>query len=479
MRTIGIIVILLAFSLTGQAADMKYSVGGGGGVVNFTGGDFFSYDSETAIGFSFGHRLSNHWRFDIEYSGCEFNNDISVDSSSVAGGINNNAPIQFKLTRLGATFTRLLFDSDRLLNFTGGFGGGLMVWKAVHPDSGTTYSVRGQKDEPADFAASEVFAGVTAGILIRPASRVSLHISARADYLTGAGASFESEINQARDRWLFGTMARITINFGHAEPRQEWRSELAWQGSAENITGRSSRDSDGDGIPDHSDQCLNTPEGTAVDRKGCPLDSDHDGVPDGLDDCPGTSFDATGVVDINGCAVDSDFDGIPDYLDACPYSPVGALVEQNGCPIDTDRDGIPDGLDDCPHTLVGLDVDKYGCVDLEVFSTPMVLNIKYASGSFEIDPHSRERVKRLAGLLVFVQDIKLDINGYTDNIGTTVANRTLSEKRAQRVHNYLETLGVAPERMKVFGRGETNFVASNQTSEGRTKNRRIEIVFYK
>ena len=185
------------------------------------------------------------------------------------------------------------------------------------------------------------------------------------------------------------------------------------------------------------------------------------------------------MVDIHGCEVDSDFDGLPDFADSCAFNRVGAIVDSDGCPLDSDGDGVPDGLDDCPYTLVGVEVDHQGCIDLEMLSRPMVLNIDYAPGSFEVDPHNRTRVERLAGLLNFVKDIKLDISGYTDNIGTTPANRTLSEKRANRVKGILVSLGVEPERIKVYGRGETNFVASNQTAEGRAKNRRIEIVFYK
>ncbi len=109
----------------------------------------------------------------------------------------------------------------------------------------------------------------------------------------------------------------------------------------------------------------------------------------------------------------------------------------------------------------------------------MVLNIDYPSGSFEIDPNSRERLKQLARILNFVPEIRLEVNGYTDNIGTEVANRRLSEKRANRVRDYLVTQGVDTERIKVFGKGETNFVASNQTAAGRAKNRRIEIIFFK
>ena len=54
-----------------------------------------------------------------------------------------------------------------------------------------------------------------------------------------------------------------------------------------------------------------------------------------------------------------------------------------------------------------------------------------------------------------------------------------SEKRARRVRDYLVGLGIATDRIKVFGLGETNFRESNSSSAGRAKNRRIEIVFYK
>jgi outer membrane protein OmpA-like peptidoglycan-associated protein len=178
-----------------------------------------------------------------------------------------------------------------------------------------------------------------------------------------------------------------------------------------------------------------------------------------------TPFAARQRVDIHGCPVDSDFDNVDDFADSCPHSPVGAQVDQQGCPIDTDKDGVPEGLDDCPHTLPGVAVDQHGCIDLSMLSKPMVLNIDYEPGSFEVDPHSRARIERLAGLLNFVPDIRLDINGYTDDIGAEVANRTLSEKRANRVKGILTSLGVDPERIKAYGKGESDFVASNQTAE--------------
>ena len=480
MRLAAVIVSFLVWFPSAQAIEYKYSLGGGVGIARLTGGDFFNYDTESSIGFTLGHRLSDRWWFNLEYSGYSFTNKTNLDSSGSVLNIANNSPLEFRASRLGATITRSLFAPDRLLNLTAGAGGGLMVWKAVHPDSNTVYEVRGEKNEAADFSASELFLAASVGIRIRPASRWSLHLFTRADYLTGAGAEFDSSVKSVRDCWLLGSMVRLNFHFSRTERRTEWKSDEAW---AERPTDRplrsgSVRDSDADGVPDHKDQCLNTPSGVVVDGAGCPIDSDRDGVADGRDDCPGTGIEARATVDIHGCPVDSDFDGIPDYTDACPYGAVGAMVDEYGCPIDSDKDGVADGLDDCPFTLVGVDVDKFGCIELSMFSKPMVLNIDYPSGSFEIDPHSRERIKKLANVLSFVKDIKLEINGYTDNIGTLGANRKLSEKRAHRVRNYLVSLGVEEERMKVFGRGETNFVASNQTAEGRARNRRIEIVFY-
>jgi hypothetical protein len=88
-------------------------------------------------------------------------------------------------------------------------------------------------------------------------------------------------------------------------------------------------DTDGDGVPDHLDQCPETPEGEEVDENGCApsqKDSDNDGVTDDLDQCPDTPEGAD--VDENGCTeeqkIDTDQDGVPDYLDQCPDTPEGA-----------------------------------------------------------------------------------------------------------------------------------------------------------
>jgi OOP family OmpA-OmpF porin len=210
-----------------------------------------------------------------------------------------------------------------------------------------------------------------------------------------------------------------------------------------------------------------------------PYDSDGDGIPDLSDNCPGTPPEARGLIDIRGCPIDTDCDGIPDYRDSCPDNHAGAAVDNLGCPMDGDRDGIPDGLDDCPGTEPGLAVDGSGCIDLTVLEKPLVLNIAYLPGAVEIDSAAKEQLDRIAAILLKASEIKVEINGYTDNVGLADANRALSQKRADWIRDYLVDSGIASERLIPIGRGETNFAASNSTRVGREQNRRIEMIFYK
>ena len=72
--------------------------------------------------------------------------------------------------------------------------------------------------------------------------------------------------------------------------------------------------------------------------------------------------------------------------------------------------------------------------------------------------------------------LTVNVNGYTDAIGSEAYNLKLSERRANAVVNYLERQGIPASQLIPHGYGKTNFVASNDTAEGRAQNRRVELV---
>jgi hypothetical protein len=86
------------------------------------------------------------------------------------------------------------------------------------------------------------------------------------------------------------------------------------------------------------------------------------------------------------------------------------------------------------------------------------------------------RLAKVAGIILAYPDLKLEIDGFTDNTGTPQYNQTLSDKRAEAVKNFLVSQGVAPDAVTTKGYGESNPVASNATASGRQMNRRVELV---
>ena len=480
-RVTVIIVVNIILIATAGAYDHKYALGVRGGVATLSGGDPDSakFTFEAIYGVAFSYHFAQHWLLDFDLSILKLYNNPSAKSSFSFSGDKSDATQTWKATRLGILARRFIFSPDNMLNVTLGLGGGLLIWKYVDPDQDTTLKVRGPYNGTVDYSASEIFVTGAAGIEALLSRRLSLKWNLCADHLTTAGTEFGAGVNSARPRWLVGSSLTLSFAFGQVNSRRRWKSEQSWASTVTPGGRPATNDRDNKSIPRNDEDDFKISRIAGINSSDTEIDSDHDGVNDWHDDCPNTDRRARGKVDIFGCPVDSDFDGIHDYLDDCPFGPIGARIDAHGCPLDSDADGVPDGLDDCPNTLYGVEVDGHGCIDLSILSKPLVLNIDYAPGSFEVDPSNREKIKQLARILNFVPTIKLEINGYTDNIGRPRANKLLSEKRARRVRDYLVAYDVSEDRIKVFGKGESNFVASNQTAEGRAKNRRIEIIFYR
>lgn len=96
--------------------------------------------------------------------------------------------------------------------------------------------------------------------------------------------------------------------------------------------------------------------------------------------------------------------------------------------------------------------------------------------STAIKPGFYTTMDKIANILVRYGKTRLTIVGHTDNVGSDQYNQTLSERRAQAVHDYLLNKGVLVQRLTFLGRGKTAPRASNATEEGRRLNRRVEIL---
>lgn len=221
------------------------------------------------------------------------------------------------------------------------------------------------------------------------------------------------------------------------------------------------KDSDGDGVIDNLDKCPGTPAGVKVDKDGCPLDSDGDGVFDYLDKCPGTP---AGVkVDKDGCPLDSDRDGVFDYLDKCPGTPAGVKVDKDGCPIPVVQE-------------IKKEAAQAAVAQPEIIEKGRTkLNVEFDTNKYTIRKNLSKDIDNLADVMKKYPDIKIVIEGHTDNVGGAAYNMKLSEKRAEAVKKYIvEKHKIDAARITTKGYGMTKPIATNKTKEGRQQNRRIE-----
>lgn len=199
-----------------------------------------------------------------------------------------------------------------------------------------------------------------------------------------------------------------------------------------------------------------------------PADSDEDGVRDEIDRCPSTP--PRHAVDASGCSVDSDGDGVGDNKDECPGTKQGVRVDGRGCDLDLDGDGIPYYRDRCQNTPPGVEVDSAGCTVKAVLG-----DVLFHFGRSGLTEEAKDFLDMFASGLMRRDDVeRLRITGHTDSIGARAYNKRLSKARASSVRRYLKAKGVT-QTMSVVGYGKTKPVASNATSAGRQRNRRVEI----
>lgn len=103
-------------------------------------------------------------------------------------------------------------------------------------------------------------------------------------------------------------------------------------------------------------------------------------------------------------------------------------------------------------------------------------DVLFDSGKFTLRPLAREKLAKISGIVLAYPSLNLAVEGNTDSVGTEAFNQDLSEKRAEGVRSYLTQQGVPETSTTATGFGKTRPIASNDTSEGRQQNRRVELV---
>jgi outer membrane protein OmpA-like peptidoglycan-associated protein len=103
-------------------------------------------------------------------------------------------------------------------------------------------------------------------------------------------------------------------------------------------------------------------------------------------------------------------------------------------------------------------------------------DVLFDTGQYSLKPGAREKLAKVAGILIAYPTLNIAVGGYTDNVGGDVMNQKLSENRAGSVRDYLVQEGVVANSVSATGFGNSAPVASNDNSAGRQENRRVELV---
>jgi outer membrane protein OmpA-like peptidoglycan-associated protein len=103
-------------------------------------------------------------------------------------------------------------------------------------------------------------------------------------------------------------------------------------------------------------------------------------------------------------------------------------------------------------------------------------DVLFATGHYQLTPDAKVSLAKMAGVLLAYPGLKVEVDGYTDSTGTDEVNQTLSDKRAEAVRTFLVAQGVSPDAISSQGFGSANPIASNDSSQGRQMNRRVDMI---
>lgn len=190
-------------------------------------------------------------------------------------------------------------------------------------------------------------------------------------------------------------------------------------------------------------------------------DSDGDGIPDERDKCVDRDEDRDGYEDEDGCPdIDNDIDLVLDIADRCPNDP----ETHNGF---EDEDGCPDTVPAEVQTIVGT-----------------VAGLEFRSRSVRVNSRGRRSLRRIAAIMNKYPSVRIVVTGHIDSQEAAEQaakdpaddSGDLSLERARAVHDYLVGHGIRAWRVRMEGRGAREPVADDSSRRGRAKNRRAAIV---
>lgn len=323
----------------------------------------------------------------------------------------------------------------------------------------------------------------------------------KGSYLTfGGGHGFLSGYSQPKWRAFIGITFRPKASDsdgdGILDEKDACVNEAEDLDGFEDQDGCPEPDNDQDGFRDLYDQCPNDPEdfNDFEDQDGCPdgnRDLDRDGIIDPKDDCPTEAEDLDGFSDGDGCPdIDNDQDGKLDVEDRCPNDPedIDGFEDQDGCPDpDNDQDQVPDIRDKCPETPEDLDgdADDDGCPETSsqlVTDEGARLQIK-GKVFFDINKATIKSDSYLLLLEIarFINErpqiTLIEVQGHTDRQGSREYNIDLSRRRAEAVMRYLIDEGsVNPDRLRSKGYGFDMPLEEGSGADAAARNRRVEFV---